>query len=230
MNDKVIGILGGMGPEATADLFLKIIKSTKVNSDQDHYRIIIDNNPKIPDRTKYILGLEENPLPAIIETGKNLEKAGVDIACIPCITSHYFIEEVQKNLEIPILNSLAQTNKYIEKNYTNTTKIGILATTGTINTKLFEKYIKNVNIIYPDKNTQNNNVMEAIYSEKGIKNGNTNGYPLNLLIEASNKLIQNGAEIIISGCTEIALVLKQCHISVPLLDPMKIVAEAITRS
>ncbi|WP_130805361.1 aspartate/glutamate racemase family protein [Senegalia massiliensis] len=230
MNDKVIGILGGMGPEATADLFIKIIKATKVNSDQDHFRVIIDNNPKIPDRTKYILGLGENPVQALIQTGRNLEKSGVDIACIPCITAHYFIEEVQSNLKIPILNCLEQTNKYIKQNYPNIKTIGVLSTTGTINIKLFEKYIKNINLIYPDKNIQKYNVMEAIYGEKGIKSGNIDKYPLNLLLQASEQLIKNGAEILISGCTEINLVLKTSHISIPLLDPMQILADDIIKS
>lgn len=227
MNDKIIGILGGMGPEATADLFMKIIKATKVSSDQDHFRIIVDNNPKILDRTKYILGLGENPVPAMIETGKNLEKAGVDIACIPCITAHYFIEEVAKSLNIPILNALEVTNRYIKKNYPSIKKVGIIATTGTIQSKLFEKYIKNIDILYPNKNIQKESVMEAIFGEEGIKSGNTNEKPLELLKKAANELIKDGAEILILGCTEIALVLKPSHITIPLLDPMQILAETI---
>jgi len=84
MTEKIIGILGGMGPEATIDLFYKIIKFTPAKKDQDHLRIIIDNNPKIPDRTAAILGKGEDPIPALRETAKNLEKAGADFIIIPC--------------------------------------------------------------------------------------------------------------------------------------------------
>ncbi len=76
IDQEIIGILGGMGPEATLDLFQKIIKNTKAVRDQDHIRVLIDSNPKIPDRTRAILGSGENPLPLMIETARNLERAG----------------------------------------------------------------------------------------------------------------------------------------------------------
>ncbi|GAJ09165.1 unnamed protein product, partial [marine sediment metagenome] len=91
MPEKIIGILGGMGPEATIDLFYKIIKFNPSEKDQDHLRIIIDNNPKIPDRTAAILGKGEDPLPALQETARNLEKAGANFIIIPCNTAHYFL-------------------------------------------------------------------------------------------------------------------------------------------
>jgi len=84
MNQKIIGILGGLGPEATVDLFYKIIKLTPVEKDQDHFRIIIDNNPKIPDRTDAIIGNSKDPLPELIATAQNLEKAGADFIIMPC--------------------------------------------------------------------------------------------------------------------------------------------------
>ena len=80
-----------MGPEASAQIYMKMIKATKVKRDQDHFRIIIDSNPKIPDRTRAILGLGESPVPEIIKTANNLLKMGVELACIPCITSHFFL-------------------------------------------------------------------------------------------------------------------------------------------
>ncbi|GAH53208.1 unnamed protein product, partial [marine sediment metagenome] len=109
MPEKIIGILGGMGPEATVDLFHKIIKFTPAKKDQDHFRIIIDNNPKIPDRTAAILGKGEDPLPALQETARNLEKAGVDFIIIPCNTAHYFLPQIQKSVNIPVLNMIEET-------------------------------------------------------------------------------------------------------------------------
>ncbi|MGB4554610.1 MAG: amino acid racemase, partial [bacterium] len=89
MGRKVIGILGGMGPEATADLFLKIIRATPAEKDQDHLRVIIDNNPQIPDRTAAIFSQGDDPLPLLVETAKNLARAGADFIVIPCNTAHY---------------------------------------------------------------------------------------------------------------------------------------------
>lgn len=227
MNDKIIGIIGGMGPEATAAFYLKIITSTKVTKDQDHFRVIIDSNPKIPDRTKAILGQGELPVDLIVQTGKNLEKMQVDVACIPCITSHYFIDEIQSKLSITILNALTELNNYINREYPNFNSIGILATTGTIEAGLFEKYLNNMNIIYPNNISQENLVMEAIYGYDGIKLGNHGSLPLNLLKKASEELIDKGAQVIILGCTEIGIVLKDHNVQVPIIDPMDVLAQSI---
>jgi aspartate racemase len=230
MREKILGIIGGMGPEATAQLYMKMIKATKVKRDQDHFRIIIDSNPKIPDRTKAILGLGESPVPYIIETAKNLEKMGVDIACIPCMTSHYFFDEIQAGVEMKIMNAFEELNNYLKKNFEGIVKIGVLATTGTRNTKIFEKYLKDMEIIYPDERFQSDYVMEAIYGEgTGIKSGVTEGRPVELLIEAGNNVIEKGAEVVILGCTEIGLVLKKDSLSKPSVDPMDVMAEFMVR-
>lgn len=230
MREKILGIIGGMGPEATAQLYMKMIKATKVKRDQDHFRIIIDSNPKIPDRTKAILGLGESPVPYIVETAKNLEKMGVDIACIPCMTSHYFFDEIQAGVEMKIMNAFEELNNYLQKNFQGIIKIGVLATTGTRNTKIFEKYLKDMEIIYPDERFQSDYVMEAIYGEgTGIKSGVTEGRPVELLIEAGNNVIEKGAEVVILGCTEIGLVLKKDSLSKPSVDPMDVMAEFMVR-
>ncbi len=227
MNNKVIGIIGGMGPEATANLFMKIIKATKVKEEQEHFRVIIDSNPKIPDRTKAILGRGESPVNAIVDTADNLDKAGVDIGCIPCITAHYFFDEIQSQVPFKIINALEELNLYLKNNYPDIKNIGILATTGTVKADLFNKYLTDFNVIYPDKCTQSKKVMEAIYGESGIKKGNTGEKNLNLLVEATEELMNKGAELIIGGCTEITLVLKPNNISKPLIDPMDVLAESV---
>lgn len=230
MREKILGIIGGMGPEATAQLYMKMIKATKVKRDQDHFRIIIDSNPKIPDRTKAILGLGESPVPYIIETAKNLEKMGVDIACIPCMTSHYFFDEIQAGVDMKIMNAFEELNNYLKKNFEGIVNIGVLATTGTRNTKIFEKYLSDMKIIYPDERFQSDYVMEAIYGEgTGIKSGVTEGRPVELLIEAGKNVIEKGAEVVILGCTEIGLVLKKDSLSKPSIDPMDVMAEFMVR-
>ncbi|RWZ58728.1 amino acid racemase [Halobacillus fulvus] len=229
MNDKIIGILGGMGPEATAECYMKILRATNASKDQEHYRVIIDSNAKIPDRTEAIAGRGPSPVPEMVSAAKNLEKLGVDVACMPCMTAHYFIEEVQKRVSYPLMNAFLETKKYIQDAYPDVKKIGVLATTGTIQSGLFDKYLDNVDIVYPTPFTQKEKVMNAIYGENGIKSGNTNGEPLQMLKDASDELIDNGAELIISGCTEIGLVLKTYHLPTPLLDPMEVVAHVVAK-
>ncbi|HSL87002.1 MAG TPA: amino acid racemase, partial [Bacteroidales bacterium] len=185
MKEKILCIIGGMGPEASAQLYMKMIKATKVKKDQEHFRIIIDSNPKIPDRTRAILGLGESPVNDIVETANNLQKMGVDIACIPCITSHYFYDDVIKGTDLKIIHALEELNIYIHEEYPGIKKIGVLATTGTKNTKIFDRYLKDVTIVYPDEKFQEDYVMEAIYGEgTGIKSGVTEGVPVELLKSA----------------------------------------------
>lgn len=229
MNNKLIGIIGGMGPEATVDLYMKIIKATQVEKEQDHFRVIIDSNPKIPDRTAAILGNGESPLEAMIETGKNLEKLGVEIACIPCITAHYFIEDLQKQLAFEVINVLKEINRHLKDNYPKVRNVGVIATMGTIDTQLFNKYLAEFNIIYPSEKSQREKVMEAIYGVEGIKRGYLEGKPLDYLQEVVKELQDQNAEVIIAGCTEVVLVLKSNHIDIPLIDPMEILAKRVLR-
>ncbi len=228
MKEKILGIIGGMGPEATAQLYMKIIKATKVKKDQEHFRIVIDSNPKIPDRTKAILGLGESPVPYIIETANNIKKMGADLACIPCITSHYFYDEIVEGTDLKIIHALEELNLYIHRQFPGIEKVGVLATTGTKNTKIFDRYLKDFTIIYPEDKVQDEYVMEAIYGEgTGIKSGVTDGKPVDLLIEAGEHVIEKGAEVVILGCTEIGLVLKRDSLSKPSIDPMDVMAEVM---
>lgn len=227
MNDKTIGIIGGMGPEATATLFKKLIRATKATRDQDHFRIVIDSNPKIPDRTAAILGNGKSPVNAIVKAGRNLEKMDADIALIPCNTSHYFFDEIQEQLTIPLVNMMADLANFLDSDCPGIEKFGLLATTGTVKTGLYAKYLAGKELVYPNGSIQENKVMEAIYGNMGIKSGHTGDGPRMLLKQAANDLITAGAEVIISGCTEIGLALKPEHISVPLLDPMDISVQAV---
>lgn len=227
MNDTVLGIIGGMGPEATISFYSRIIKLTNVTSDQDHFRVIIDSNTKIPDRTNAILYGGKSPLGALIETATNLEKLGVKCAGIPCITAHYYIKELNEQINIPVINALEVLNNEIKENFKDIKKVGILATTGTVNTKLFNTNLKNLEILYPNPESQEKKVMEAIYGDEGIKKIGVTKKSLNLLIAAGNELIENGAEIIIAGCTEIGVIMNQDHFNIPLLDPMNSLAKAL---
>ncbi len=228
MAEKIIGILGGMGPEATIDLFTKIVKGTKAKKDQDHLRILIDNNPKIPDRTLAIQRKGPSPLTQLIRSAKLLENAGADFIVIPCVTAHHFFEPLQKRVKIPFLHLVEETVKYIQTRLKGIRKIGLIATTGTIQTGLFQKAFSNhvIELILPTPEVQKKWVMEAIYGKKGIKVIGPSENSKRLILKASESLIKQGAQAIIAGCTEIPLVLKEGDLSVPVIDPISILARA----
>ena len=224
MSEKIIGILGGMGPEATADLYLRIIRATPAKRDQDHPRIIIYSNSKVPDRTAAILGTGPSPMPELVRAGKRLEEAGADFIIIPCNTAHYFINQLQKELRVPILNMIRLSAAKAQKFYPNVKKAGLLATDGTLRSGLYTSAYgeASINILEPFPEKQAD-VMKAIY--QCIKAGNhiDGGF---LLRGVANDLINAGAEMIIFGCTEVSLVLKEGDLPVPILDPLQVLAEA----
>lgn len=135
----IIGVLGGLGPDATVDLFKKILRNTSAKTDQEHLRIIIDCNPKIPDRTRAILGGGESPGEALKETAKNLERAGAGLIIIPCNTAHYWIEDVRKTVKIKVIDMLDETAQEIASKYPRIKRVGLLASKGTVGAGLLPK-------------------------------------------------------------------------------------------
>jgi aspartate racemase len=146
MKDKIIGILGGMGPEATIDLFARIVKHTHAKKDDDHLRIIIDNNPKMPSRQDAILKGGESPVPAMRETARNLERAGADFIIIGANTPHYFYDEIRNAVRIPFLHIIEEAAKETVKAVPGVRKVGVLATSAAMKTGLYQKCFKKYGI------------------------------------------------------------------------------------
>lgn len=222
---STIGVLGGMGPEATNRLCALITELTPVSKDQEHIPVITFNNSLIPERVGAICGNTKSPVPEMIRTARVLEQAGADMILMPCNLAHYFIEEVQSEIEVPLLNMIEETVKFVVARHPNVHKVGLLASTQTIKQRLynnaFAQYQRDV--ISPEASEQESKVMEAIYGERGIKCGHKDG-PRALLMEAALKLATEGAQLIIAGCTEVSLVLEQNSLPFPVVDPMEILA------
>ena len=223
---KTIGILGGMGPEATVNLFNLIVSLTKAEKDNEHIPIIIINNPKIPDRTDAIINDRESPLPSLIKAAQKLEKVGADFIVMPCITAHYYYHEIKNKINIPLIHMIKIVVDHLKGKLPDFTTSGLLATTGTIKTELFQKELAEAKyqVIIPDPVHQIK-VMEAIYGKKGIKAG-FKEFPLKILSKVAELLKKRGAQAIIAGCTEIALVIEKVDIDLPTINPLQILASA----
>lgn len=232
MKEGIVGILGGMGPEATADLFHKIIKNTEATRDQDHLRVLIDNNPKIPDRTPAMLGSGDSPLPMMVETARNLERAGADFIVIPCVSAHYLIRELRQRISIPVISIIEEVSGEMERRHPGIKRIGLIATTGTIRAGLFQDRLQEigVKVLVPPREDQEKLVMAAIFGESGIKAGCISSENREKILKASKALIEKGAQGIIGGCTEVPLVIQQTDIEVPFLDSLDILALAAIRT
>ena len=223
-NQKILGVIGGMGPLATVNFFEKLVQQTTVENDQDHPRILIDSNPKVPDRTRAILCDGPSPAPVIIETAKNLHRAGADFLAMPCVTAHHWFDEIQEQVDIPIIHMIRETAESYRSRFSGK-KAGLLATAGTLKTRIFQSVFPPDSILTPDTESQSQHVMKAIY---GVKGGDvTAAKPL--ILKAADILIQNGAELLIAGCTEVPIILKPGDKSVPLLDPIQVLVDCCLR-
>jgi aspartate racemase len=223
MGEKIIGILGGMGPEATADLFHRIIRATPVKRDQDHVRTIIYSDPKVPDRTPAVLGVGEDPVPEMLMAGEALQGAGADFLIIPCNTAHHFIDRLRKKLDIPILHMIGMTAEIVGRDMPQVKKAGLIASDGTLKSKIYDKFFNEVgvDIIEPSDEMQEE-TMKAIYEH--IKTGNLKNGRASVM-KISGSLMEDGADMVICGCTEISLVLKDGDIAMPVVDPLQVLAE-----
>lgn len=223
-NEKVIGILGGMGPGATLELFRRILNKTSALTDQDHLRIIIDNNPKIPDRTAALLHGGEDPLPLLVSTARNLENAGADFIVMPCNTAHHYIDRMGESINVSILNMIELTAASIREPC-----VGILATDGTLDSRLYHKACSKMGIelLSPEESDQSV-TMDVIYLVKGrqIDRDKAKAKAKAKAIKVANRLVDRGAEAIVLGCTEVSLVLSQEDIHVPIYDALEILATA----
>ncbi|MDP8098269.1 aspartate/glutamate racemase family protein [Pasteurella atlantica] len=202
---KRLGIMGGMGPMATVDLYSKITALTPANCDQEHIPIVIDSFPQIEDRTAYILTQNESPLDKMIESATRLEKAGAEALLIACNTAHYFAEPIQQKIDIPIISIIDAVIEKIEDHNAVATerklkKIVVLATNGTIKSKLYQTKLELCGFEVVNMNqSQQDILMDCIYL--GAKAGKIDEYQI-----AFQKLIDNiEADAYVAACTEIPL-------------------------
>ena len=222
---KSIGILGGMGPMATADLFQKIVALTKADSDNDHIRIYIDNNPQIPDRTTAIFKGGKDPVPQMLDALRHLEACGADCIVMPCNTAHYFLDRLQPETKIPFISILESTAKACAAAHPGKTAC-ILATTGTLCTGIYEKALSQEGVAYLLPGDRHREIlMDGIYR---IKAGErlTDPAPFQGMLE---DLQAAGADYFILGCTELPLAVEQLSLSGSFVDPTLELAKAAIR-
>lgn len=215
MEKKVIGILGGMGPLATADLFEKIVTHTAAASDQEHPRICIDSNTNIPDRTAALLRGGDDPTEEMVKSAQRLVSIGAQLIAMPCNTAHNFHAAVAASVDVPVLHMIALTRDALTRE--KVTCAALLATDGTIETGIYQRTFENsgIALITPEGDDQRA-VMDMIY--KGVKAG-VSDYDVTNVRAAIERLLARGAETLILGCTELPLAVKLYSLDYPCTDP-----------
>jgi aspartate racemase len=207
--DKTVGVLGGLGPMATVYFYDMVVEMTEAKRDQDHLDMIIMNRATTPDRTAYILGSsDDSPLDYIVRDAKRLEAAGADFLVLTCNTAHYFYNAIVEGLGIPLINMIEETVVHAKKK--GHKKIGILATTGNINTGLYQDMcVKHSMDYYVPSQPVQEMVMNIIYDQ--VKAGKKAD------MDQFNKIIgvlkAEGCDCAILGCTELSIIKKDEKLS-----------------
>ena len=227
MKERVIGILGGQGPEATLDLFRRIIENTPAKTDQEHFRTVIDCNPKGPNPNSAITRGTADPTPTLCATARNLEKAGADFIIIPCNTVHIFPDAIQASVSIPIYSIVDETVDVLLAQVPQISQVGLLASPAVVAKGLYAKKLgaKGVGTITPHEEGIQL-VHDVIFA---VKAGDKGPRVKAKLLKAANDLISRGAGAIILGCTELPLVLGPGDLSVPAIDTLEVLALAAVR-
>lgn len=226
-----VGVVGGVGPAATVDFLQKIVRNTPAARDQDHIKLLVEQNPQIPDRTGNLIGDGTDPTVSLYATCKRLEDGDADIIAIPCNTAHAFVERIQPYLGIPIVNILTVTVGYLRETYPTLRDIGVLATSGTIESGVYRKALESQDFrqVTPSPALQER-VMESIYGKHGVKAGYTKGKCQEDIAAAMEELIAEGVEVVVLGCTELPLLLTGSEFAgksgarVRLVDPTDVLA------
>ena len=242
MKEKIIGIVGGVGPYAGIDLQQKIASQTIANKDQEHLTVLSISQPnQILDRTEFLRGIVKiNPALAMAKQLIQLSKMGAEVAGIPCNTAHapQIFGDIRAELEeagcaIQLLHMIEETAVYIQTTHPTIKKVGILSTTGTYKTEIYPTILEPMGFtaVMPDFTMQENLIHPAIYDlEFGIKAKGANEKARNQLLTGIESLAQKGAEAVILGCTEIPLAIPETKIgSTICVDPTNILARALIR-
>ncbi|TDT97305.1 aspartate racemase [Streptomyces sp. 846.5] len=224
---EIIGILGGMGPAATADFYAKLVAMTPGHIDQDHLRTVIWSDPTIPDRTEALLGNGPDPTPWLLNGGRVLREAGATVIAIPCNTAHAFVPRIAGHVGLPIVHMIGEVARHLTTLQPAVHTAGLLATTGTVGAGLYREWLDlyGIRLLLPDPTTQQDQVMAAI---RAVKAGDQAAAAAPLA-DAAQQLSVQGAQAIIAGCTEIPLGLPTDAVDVPVIDPAVILAQALVR-
>lgn len=216
VRSKTVGVLGGMGPAATADFFSRVVAACSGGRDQDHIRLIIDNNPFVPDRNAAAGGEGPSPGPVLAEMARGLERAGAELLVMPCNSAHAYKADILAGTSLPFVDMIQHTARAVGRSAPNARRVGVLAADGCLEAGLYQAALADRGlealILTPERQAA---FMALLYR---IKAGELGSAARTAMAALAADLADAGAQTIIAGCTEAPLVLAAQDSPVPLVD------------
>lgn len=218
---KTVGVIGGLGPLATLDFFDRVLKRTRAVKEQEHLRLIIDNNTKIPDRNAFMRGEGPSPGPALAASAKGLEVAGAEVIVMACNTTHIWEKDIREAISVPFLSIIDETAAVVAD--LQPEAVGVLAVDACLKGGLYQDALKKAGVkaLLLSEDSQKT-FMDLIYR---IKSGDTGDTVKRAMVTLARRLEAQGAEAIIAGCTEIPIVLSADDIDGELVSSTDVLVE-----
>jgi len=217
---RVVGIIGGMGPEATLDLMRRVLAKTPAQSDQDHVHLIVESNPKIPSRIAHLIeGTGTDPTPELIRIAGNLQRAGAEALAIPCNTAHAYAHSIRRAVSIPLLDMVQLTVDQIASSR-RVARVGLLASSAVLATELYARSFgtHGIDVVHPAEQDELMSLINA------VKRGDT-GMEIQTALARIAAGLANQADVLLVGCSELSVI--AAGITAPFVDSLDVQAQAI---
>lgn len=219
----VIGVMGGLGPEASLDFYRQVIERTPAKSDQEHLHLIIDSNPRIPNRNEALAGRGPSPGPALAACARRLEQAGADFLVMTSNTTHAFAPEFLADIAIPFVSLLEEAADAVRREAPQARRVGVMATSGGVAADIFARPLASRGLERLQlEGAELDAFMDLVYRIKAGERDRALGAAMR---DLALGLVARGAEVLIAGCTEIPLVLAAGDVPVAFIDPNRVLAE-----
>jgi aspartate racemase len=220
----VIGIIGGMGPQATVDLMRRVIAATPASDDADHIHLIVDCNPKVPSRIAALIeGTGPDPAPELVRMAKGLEAAGATVLAIPCNTAHAYIGEIAAAVSIPVLDMVKLTAERVAHMILRNRRVGMLASTAVKLVGLYDKALQplGISLVWPKRQADLMGVIKA------VKRGDRSPANRNSFATITADLMARDTDMLLIACTELSMLADSLDRAAPVLDAVDVLSEEI---
>jgi len=220
--DKLVGVIGGMGPDATVDFMSRVLRATPANTDQDHVRMVVEHNPRIPSRQLAMRGEGENPGPVIAAMAARLEAAGADFLVMPCNLAHAWQSDIRAATNIPFVSIVEESLRSALGRSDEGSTIGLMTTPGCFAAGLYQQALSDAGrpaiVQTPDELSETLSLVER------IKGGDQSAEIAEGLKNLANRLVERGAKVLIAACTEFPLVLNESMFDVAFVSSTDVLA------
>lgn len=220
----MVGVLGGMGPDATVAFMQRVIDATPAQDDIDHVHLLVDNNPKVPSRIKALIdGDGENPGPVIAEMARRLERAGANFLVMPCNTAHYYWKDAQEAVSIPVWHIVERTLGAIAQRLPGA-RVGMLCSPALRKIGLYEGFARErgVSLIYPSDEDAMLEVIRAVKRGQGREPETMAAFA-----GAADELAAQQADVLVLACTELSVIGDGLAASIPVVDTLQVLADDV---